>query len=731
MKSTPNPPRRVSLRPRTEALKLTAVALASAAMLFAQTQASITTISVPTYGQAFFDSAGNQYYMQGPVTPGSAQSQPGGGDCPVYTGGFGPGVIYEPCPDAQIVKVDPSGKVVFGTNLGGPTADSGTALAIDPSGNVFIAGSTHGQFPPTSGAAIPSSATAATFAARLSSDGSTFLYSTYLPDSLAKATAIAIDTQDNAYITGTTTSGGCTIVKLSADGSTIIYDVALGPGSNTSSPIATAPTSADTVVAIDPSGDAIVAGWTSSANFPVTSGALQSSLNGSQNLFLVKLDPSGNVLFSTYLGGSGYDVPAVLQTDSSGNIYLAGSTSSIDFPTTPGTFQPAAIVPLWNNFGPGGFVAKLNPAATQLIWSTYVMSVDGGLEVGVQQMTVVPSGEVYLGGVTGAGFPVSPSAPAVCFAGASAGFIAHLNSQGALADATYLIASETPSPFEQVNAVYGLAANSSGKVLAVWHYSGSNVASAIGFGSAGSMAAACLSPSVLNAVTMTANNGIAPGEFVTLTGFGIGPAEGISYTPGPQGQIPTETGGVQVLFGTTPAPVIYASSQQVNAIAPANASDSSVTVIYNRQQFGPIAVPVSFGSPGFLRRNPGYSTQGDANNEDGTPNSPSNPAAPGSVVSLWATGYGPTNPPCTSGELNVPEASGLAPGVSAIVSNGSTSVTYAGSSPGLPCGIVQINLRLPQQATGGSLFVQPWVQQSIGNSITSYGSQTGVMISVK
>lgn len=728
MKSTADSPYPVSNRPTLWGVKLIGVVFLTASMLIAQSApAGITTITVPTVGAAIFDAAGNQYYMQGPSTPGSAQPQPANGTC--YPGGIGPPVPIT-CSAAQIVKVDPSGSVVFGTYLGGQTNDSGNALAVDSAGDTFLTGSTGGLLPTTSGSAIPTSTTSTTFAARLSSDGSTFLYVTYLPSTVYITTAIALDSQDNAYITGQTNSGAAIVIKLSPDGSAFLYDNLITPAS--ASPTGS---SRGTAIAIDPPGNAIVLGWTSSPNLAVTPGALQSSLTGTRNIFLAKLDPSGNILFASYLGGSGTDSPTALQVDTSGNIYIAGATTSLDFPTTPGTFQPTAMVPLWNNYGPGGFAAKLSSSATQLVWSTYVMSSDySGLPNGVTQMAVIPSGDVYLAGVTGATFPVTPSAPEVCFAGSFAGFIAHLNPQGALADATYLSNIEVANLASEVNGMFGLTVNSGGQLQAVWqsldNSSGSStiLGSNIQFGTAGSTAPACLSSTILNAATMNPGSGVAPGEIVTLTGFGIGPAQGVSYTAGPQGQIPTTTGGVQVFFGSTPAPVLYASATQINAIAPTDLTGSaSVTVTYNNQQLGPITAPVTFASPGFFRLNAGYSTQAAGINEDGSINGPSNPAPPGSILSLWATGFGPTNPSCTSGELNVPEAAPLAPGVSVLINGGATIIPYAGSSPGLLCGIVQVNMQVWPQTSPGNYFITP----SALLTGTLSQAQTGAVVSVQ
>jgi len=222
------------------------------------------------------------------------------------------------------MKVDPSGNEIWGTLLGGPTADQGTALAVDANGNVVLTGSTDGQFPTTPGAAIESSTSAKVFAAKVAADGSKFLYSTYLPESLAASSAIAVDAAGSAYIVGKTSAGHAFVLKLSADGSSIQYNVTLA-GSGADTAIA---------IAVDPAGNAFVAGQTTSPDFPITPGAFQQQLKGSQNGFLVKLDPSGSVLASTYFGGSGSDNPSSIAVDCAGNIDLAGSTSSLDLPTT-------------------------------------------------------------------------------------------------------------------------------------------------------------------------------------------------------------------------------------------------------------------------------------------------------------------------------------------------------------------------------------------------------------
>jgi uncharacterized protein (TIGR03437 family) len=269
----------------------------------------------------------------------------------------------------------------------------------------------------------------------------------------------------------------------------------------------------------------------------------------------------------------------------------------------------------------------------------------------------------------------------------------------------------------------------------VLHDAGNDVLSRLQFGSDGWTAPACLSGNVLNAATQSANNGVTAGELITLMGFGIGPDTGVAYQPDAQGQIPRQLAGVQVLFDGAPVPVLYAGSRQINAIAPVELlgkMTTSVAVTYNGQQFGPIQAPVIFGSPGIFRLQIGKSSQAVAWNQDQTLNGPSNPAARGSVVTIWTTGYGPTDPSCTTGGLNVPQASGLSPGMVAQIFDGRVyKAVYAGSAPGLVCGVVQEDIQVPASAGTGNYLFFPWVELVQGNSTMTYQPPIGATIAVK
>jgi hypothetical protein len=460
-------------------IRTTFVVLVSVCSVFGQ-QSGISTTPIPGFGPVVFDASGNQYGANfGKVTAGAAQTTEGGGLCLMSNGFFS---ALAPCPDAYAGKLDASGNLIWGTLLGGSMADVTRALAIDSSGNVYIAGSTGGSFPTTPNAALATSTTANAFAAKISADGSRVIYATYLPDIMSAITAIAVDSQGNAYVGGASAAQHAVVVKLNAAGSAFSYSRNLA-GSYLDSVNA---------LKIDNSGYLLVAGQTNSPDFPVTPGVVQLKLKGLQNAFAARLDPAGNPVFVTYLGGSGTDTAAAINTDAAGNVYLTGQTNSLDFPTTSGAFEPSPFVPLWNNDGPGGFAVRLTPDGTSLAWSTYVMSTTGAT-----QLAVTPAGEVYLAGITGATFPVTASAPQACFDGTQSSvphngipgtnaFVAHLDLHGALLDATYAAPG--------ANQTYGLGIAADGSILLESNSGAGTARSQFRFGGT---AAACLSPAVL------------------------------------------------------------------------------------------------------------------------------------------------------------------------------------------------------------------------------------------
>jgi hypothetical protein len=187
-------------------------------------------------------------------------------------------------------------------------------------------------------------------------------------------------------------------------------------------------------IAVDTTGSAYVAGNTESANFPTSAGALDTTLGGSSDIFVTKLNATGTALvYSTYLGGSATEGGAIgIAVDSAGDAYVTGGTFSADFPTTPGAFQTTL---------PGGgdaFVTKLNAAGSALVYSTYLGGT--GHEGGVFRIAVDTLGNAYVVGHTDStDFPTTPGAFQTSFAGVGAAYVTKLNAAGsALVYSTYL-----------------------------------------------------------------------------------------------------------------------------------------------------------------------------------------------------------------------------------------------------------------------------------------------------
>ncbi len=277
------------------------------------------------------------------------------------------------------VVIDPV--VSYATYLGGSSNDQGYAIVVDASGNAYITGATNSaDFPTTVGAysVAEKAGNTSIFVTKLNSTGTALIYSTYLGGSYnSVGSAIAVDTSGNAFITGSTqsidfpvTTGAfqtanknyqmsAFVTKLNASGTALIYSTYLG-GSYSQSAAG---------IQIDSTGNAYVAGNTSSSDFPVTSGAYRTTIPGGPSAFVTKLNSSGSQLvYSTYLGGNGYDAANGIALDSALNAYVTGYTQSVNFPTTTGAFQTAASA----GVGQNGFIAKLSADGASLVASTYL-----------------------------------------------------------------------------------------------------------------------------------------------------------------------------------------------------------------------------------------------------------------------------------------------------------------------------------------------------------------------
>ncbi len=278
------------------------------------------------------------------------------------------------------------------------------------------------------------------FVAKFNSAGA-LLYSTYLGGSGdEQAYALAVDAQGNAYLTGYTTStnfpvtrgayqgalpgsSNAFVAKLNPAGTALLYASYLGGSGN----------DVGNGIAVDSSGDMFITGSTSSANFPVSTGAYRGAYSGgSSEAFVTAFNSAGSgLLYSTYLGGSTLDLAYAIVLDAKGDAYVAGATQSVDFPNAPGLIQAA------ENGSYDAFVTALNPSGTALIYSTLL---GGALDDYAFGIAVDSSGNAYVTGQTDStNFPATPGALQPVTAGGLDAFVAKINPSGtALVYSTYL-----------------------------------------------------------------------------------------------------------------------------------------------------------------------------------------------------------------------------------------------------------------------------------------------------
>jgi hypothetical protein len=329
------------------------------------------------------DSKGNAYvtgYTRSknfPTTHGAMQTK------------FGSGATQ----NAFVARLDDSGELSYSTYLGGASNDVGQGVTVDADENAYVTGYTSSSnFPTTAGAFQRTlNGLQNAFVTKLNSAGTALVYSTLLGgDDYDFGSAIAVNPDGNAYVTGTTYaifsstfpttsnayqtafagSGDAFVSKLSADGSTLVYSTFLG-GSGYDGGCG---------IALDTNGNAYVTGYTLSNAFPITVGALQTGLSGKEDAFVTKFNKDGSGLeYSTYLGGSSNDAAYGIAVGANGYAYITGYTQSADFPTTTGAIQTI------NASGRKPFLTALDATGARLAYSTYLggSNGDGGYGIAV------------------------------------------------------------------------------------------------------------------------------------------------------------------------------------------------------------------------------------------------------------------------------------------------------------------------------------------------------------
>ncbi|HSY91132.1 MAG TPA: SBBP repeat-containing protein, partial [Candidatus Binatus sp.] len=349
------------------------------------------------------DSAGNAYVAGKTRATNFAVVRPLQPSCSLDGAGACQGTAF-------VAKIGPGGGVVFATYFGGSGGDEANAIVVDGSGNMFFAGSTHSlDFPVTDAVQRIAGGNGDAFVAGISADASHVLFATYVGGSdFDEARALALDASGNLYIAGQTRSldfpvsnglqsqcatraqgscpGSAFVTTLSANGQQIGYSTYLGGSGG----------DAANAIVVDGHGQAYVAGVTRSTDFPVSQ-ASQRQLLGKSNAFISKLSAQGSVLmFSTYLGGSGADQANAIALDGSGNVVVGGWTYSADFPRQA-PLQAACMVNKNGACTFDAFLATLAPDGSQLRFSTFLGG--GGTDI-LRSLSVDKQGSAYLGGWT-------------------------------------------------------------------------------------------------------------------------------------------------------------------------------------------------------------------------------------------------------------------------------------------------------------------------------------------
>jgi len=676
--------------------------------------------------------------------------------------------VVEPTgvPQIRVTKTASQGNILASFDFGGAEVyDSYTpsAAAIDPQGNLVIAGSTNALDFPLVSPLMSLVLDEAGFIVKLNPQLTQILYSTFIgpqqiipADSATYINAMALDAVGNIYVTGVTASevfpttpgafqtGGpdeneftypmfAFVSEISADGSKLLYSTYYGSNSTNCLGVytycidATGVTVAN-AIAVDSTGAAVIGGYTVSNGLPTTAGTIAPQCtcsyeppNSYQPGFVAKFAPGGQKLdWATYvvltpLSGeiaANISINAVA-FDSGGNVIVGGNTAN-GFPVTQGaleaTFPGASASAL---SATAGLVAKIDSSGSSYVFATYLGQPVYGSPVGVTQLLLDSQNNIWLtGGSASSSLPFPSSIPLI-----GSTYTAELSADGSSVLGGFTAPAGAMGQGIALTATGSATLGSTGSlVLNVPNQPAS-------FGG------------IQNSAGLHVSANIAPYELVSLFGAGIGPATPMGAQV-EDGIVTSSLGGVQVLFDKTAAPLLYAGPNQINAVVPGDVgTETSVTldiITPNGDLTGP-TLSVVPSEPEVFQYAPGVfqydeplpSGAAVALNQDGSLNSASNPATVGTIVAVWATGGGVAAPGVSlqdGSTLNTNEYALLQPVsvLNGLVSNGgseSLQVLYAQNGPGLVIGALQINFQLPSEKLYGAN--QLTFQLQVGSAISS------------
>ena len=578
-------------------------------------------------------------------------------------------------------KVNANGSSEFLVQIGGAIAIS--AIAVDSKGNAYISGPATGTGLPVTSGAYRSTAVQADpgYLCGLDADGA-LAFCTYLDTDSLRIFGAALDPAGNIYLGGSRSTvsppvratpgalslgnGQIVVMKLAASGSGLVYTATFG-GSGNEFPQS---------LAVDPSGTVYVSGVTSSADFPVTAdgavGRFSPGGPASPISFVALLNPQGSALSYASYGDVG-ETSASLAVGAAGDMYLTG----IDL--------DGVWVRKYAGHGPTiAYERRFSSGSPGFSPTALAVDEDGNADV--------------IGTTSALNFPLQAATQACPFADspAPAGFLIRLSPAGEVLQSTYLPGGTTPFAIavsSGLGYVAALAANGLAPfAVLTLGPENSSAGKPIAFWCVGNAASLVPAP-------------LAPGEVVSLFGDGIGPLDAVAANLGDGQPVTTQMAGTQVLFDGVPAPLLYVQAGQINAITPwglAGKGKTQVCIVFALLGANCITANVAAAAPGVAMASPGNAA---AINQDGTVNSPQNPAELGSIVSLYTTGIGSISPSQPDGaiiQFPLPTQNNQVQVLFQTAGQSPGEVLYAGPAPFEPAGVTQINVRVQ----AGSLQVR-------------------------
>lgn len=544
------------------------------------------------------------------------------------------------------LKLNPSGVLTTVSTFAGPVNNPATGqvnnaaygLTLDPARNVWITGTTLG-FAGQTGAIQPGVAGLHDlFVARMNNALSQLTYFNYTGTAGDESgNAIAVDPAGGVYVSGNTAfgiSGNAFILKLDRINNKVIFNTTLTGGGGS------------VPLALD-GADVWVCATATVSGFTPTPDAVQRTYGGGltdASLFRVNA-ADGQIRYATYLGGSGNDFANALVQDTSGNLIVFGNTSSANFPSTADALQKIS----GNPGGTTAYLAQIDPAGA-LLYASYLGgsgTIDLGLAAAVDRL----GNPVLAGATTSINFPVSADALQSRIAGGQDAYIARVE---------YVAATD---PFLPRTAIQNAASFRPGAV--------------------------------------------APGEIITIYPSHAGPDQLATAALTPDRHIATLVAGTRVLFDGVPAPIVYTVAGQISLVVPygvQNKAFTRIVVEYNNVKSRPLTVPVAAVAPGVFTIS-GGTGQAVVVNQDSAINGPVTPADRQSIIVFFATGEGQTVPKGEDGRLNEFERLQDFPRPEApfgvTIGGKPAEILYAGGAPGFLAGLMQFNVRVPQDTQPG------------------------------